>query len=316
MKGVFFNSKNTFARICIIVGGILITLFTARIFVNSESLLHIDDIPFAIVCICFGMIAVAFGVLLTQFNRGAYVTVTGDHISAKYNWNKRIMFYFNEIAFVDSQPFTLSIRTKDGKRYVIIALINSDVICDAIRKKMPLEIDKTITKETLLSEIDLLRAKRKKEMIGLVVSIILMILNILLCAFLTDEKELSYFTHNDWIVFAIFCVTEILIFAAVFCLTKTCAEKANLLNEKTVLLRKLILLTTPTLPGNLISSYIDGKYKIRATVFGFPNSNDLYFCIEEVDWKYDLVCNYRSPVYTDPEDFKEDLSVDDLIRIK
>lgn len=316
MKGVFFNSKNTFARICIIVGGILITLFTARIFVNSESPLHIDDIPFAIVCICFGMIAVAFGVLLTQFNRGAYVTVTGDHISAKYNWNKKIMLYFNEIAFVGSQTFTLNIRAKNGKRYVIGGLINADTICDAIRKKMPYEVDKTIKKEALIFEIDMLAAKRKKEIIGTVVSIILMFLNIFLCTLLTGEKDMSDFTRNDWIVFVIFCVTEILIVSVTFYFSKIGGEKLNILKEKSALLRIFVIFTTPTLPGNLVSSYMDSKYETRTTVFGFPNSNDLYFCIEEVDWKYDLVCTYRSPIYSNPEDFKEDLTVDNLIKIK
>lgn len=316
MRGVFFKNKNTFAIICIVVGVTIIALFTAHIFSGAENPLHTNDMAFTIVCSCLGLIPIVFGVLVMLHNRGSCLTVTENHISAKYNWNKKIMFYFNEIAFVDSQPFTLIIRTKSGKRYVIAGLINAQQICDTIRKKMPLEIDKAVTKESLLSEINLLPAKRKKEIIFLIIFNILNFLNILFCVFLTGEKDLTDFTRNDWIVFVIFCVTETLIFGAVFYFGKAVGEKSNLLNEKTVLLRKLILLTTPTLTGNLISSYIDSKYKIRATVFGFPNSNDLYFCIEEVDWKYDLVCTYRSPVYTDPEDFKEDLSVDDLIRIK
>ena len=316
MRGVFYNNKNTFAIISIIVGVALTALFAARIFVGNESPKHTDDLSFGIVRICFSLLPIAFGVLLLLFNRGAYVTVTEDHISAKYNWNKKIMLYFNEISFVDSQPFTLSIRAKNGKRYSIIGLLNAHSICDVIRKKMPLEIDKAINKEALLSEIQLLTAKRKKEITCLVISIILMFLNILLCVFLTGEKDTFDFTQNDWIIFTIFCVIEILIVIAIFYLCKISGEKLNILNEKNALLRKLVILTTPPLSGNLISSYMDSKFEIRTTVFGFPNSNDLYFCIEEVDWRFNLICTYRSPIYSDTEEFRENLSVDNLIKIK
>ena len=316
MKGVFFKNTNTFAVFCIIAGAILIILFPIRFFLNTEKPLSADDLIFAIFAVCLGLIALASGVLLMLFNRGAYLTVTEDHISAKYNWNKKIMVYFNEIDFVGSQHFALNIRAKNGKQYVIAGLINADLICGIIRKKMPLEIDKNVTKEALLSEIDLLRAKRKKEIIGLISSIIIMILNVFLCAFLTGWKDFSVFTKIDWLIFILFLVAELLIIIVTFIVAKKSGEKLNILNEKSVFLRKLILLTTPFLPGNLISSYMDSKYETRTTIFGFPNSGELYFCVEEIDWKYDLVCSYRSTIYSDSEDFNEDLSVEDLIQIK
>ena len=59
-------------------------------------------------------------------------------------------------------------------------------------------------------------------------------------------------------------------------------------------------MTAPIQPGNAIKLLIDDDIyaSIRLTIFGYPNSDNVYFTVEQVNRNYEIECIHTSRVYT------------------
>ena len=315
MDGIFLKKKTAlFANILgIVAGTFLILLFTFLMFADSETTTNADTLLGSIIAICFGVVIIALCIFLMLFNHGAYLTITENHVEAKFNRNQKIICFYSEIAFVDSNLFSLFIKLKSGKQYTILNLQNAEQICDAIRKKTYTGTDTLICKENLFSEIKFLIEKRNRKIVLLIALAIFMFLNIFLCVFLTNGKELSDFSYSDWIYFVFFVVTECCAVIVLCYVANQAGKTLPVLHEKKASLRKLILETAPLLSGNLLGAYMDSTYQIRVTVFGYPNMEDVYFCVEKVDKNYNLICIFQSPIVSNIEEIKPML--DEFIKI-
>lgn len=304
VDGVFFKKKISliYNILGIAAGVVLILLFSFLLIVDSERTADTTvGITFLII---LGVGSIAMCVLSMVFNRNAYFHIREDHISARFNWNTRIVCYFDEIDFVEWKLYSLSLKLKGGKRYTVFNLANAEILCDVIRKKIQPYQDTAMDKETLLSQIRLLTIQRKKEISCLAGLGVLMVIDIILCVFLTGGKDLSDFIPKDWMLFFIFAALEVGMVILLFIIANKCGKKLPVLNELKTDVQRLILEMTPTLPGNLLNVYIDSSYQVRATVFGYPNSEEVYFYIETIDKEYNLTCVYQSPVYSNIEELK------------
>lgn len=61
-----------------------------------------------------------------------------------------------------------------------------------------------------------------------------------------------------------------------------------------------ILQTTPVQPGNAIKLYIDDDVysSIRLTIYGYPNSDEVYFTVEQVNQSFEIERIHTSRVYS------------------
>lgn len=63
--------------------------------------------------------------------------------------------------------------------------------------------------ETLIEQMNNLKAARKKEILYVCVSMAFMFINVFVTVFLTGERELYEFSSMDWVIFAIMGAIEI-----------------------------------------------------------------------------------------------------------
>lgn len=65
------------------------------------------------------------------------------------------------------------------------------------------------------------------------------------------------------------------------------------------LLHQILLMTSPVLPGNALKMFVDDDLhaSFRLTVYGYPNSDDVYFTVEQVSPDYELICVHQSRIY-------------------
>lgn len=72
-------------------------------------------------------------------------------------------------------------------------------------------------------------------------------------------------------------------------------------------IQREIIETSPLLQGDIIAVYTDDDYTIRVTVYGYPHQSGVYYLVQEMDSKYNLMCAYLSGTYESPEELLEGL---------
>lgn len=285
MDGYFRVKKfSKYSNIVGIISGLsLIVLFGFLMFVDLT--MTIDDIIGGIFFIIFGFFAFCFSSISLFYNSNAFLHMENNRITARFNWKTKLECDYSEIVFIEYGFYTLFIRLRNGKQYTIHNIENAESICFEIRKKLYDSI--TINdKEKLHSEMIKLSAIRKNQLILIILGIVIIFVSIFVCATYTGEKELSDFTKNEWLIFIIFVVWELLITSFVFYISNKCGKILPVINEKRGKFKKLILESEPTPSGNVKLIYIDNDLTCRLTVYEIPSANDVYYIVEELDKNY------------------------------
>ena len=310
MEGIFISNKISVAyNICGIAAGILLIAALPFFSIVDNSVTFETTLGLAFL----GLMVTVACIASLLFNKGAYLTIDENGISAKFGWKSKLKCGYSEIAFSEYGINSLTILLKNRKRYTILNLSNADEICGEIRKHISTPISETITKEDLQNEFFMIRKKRTKWAALTASFCGLMFLLILPAVLLTDEKEMSEFAQSDWIIFITFIVLEVLALIATMFFANKCGKLNPEINEKRAMLKKEILKTAPLPPGNLLQVYMDCDYIARAVIFGYPHTEDVYFIVQAIDKKYNLVTTYSSKVFSTIEELKPML--DELIQI-
>lgn len=301
MEGIFGKQKFTkvYNVIGLISGVFLVLLFGFFIFIGEYSTL--DDAVISCFFVCFGFfVSILCGISL-YVNRKAYIHVDDQKISAFCHFGLSLECDLSDVSSVSYGGTGLNIQLKSGKKYNLMNLENAYEIGRYIQKRIFAKHAISLDKDELMSAIPPLRRKRKQEGVSSIICFLLIFPGIFITAALTGWKELHEFRSDDWIVFSIMLGVGVLV-VFVFCiLLRKYLLHTDDLNKMQGTLYQIILKTAPVQPGNAIKLFIDDDSyaSIRLTVYGYPNSDEVYFTVEQVNQRYEIECIYTSGVYSD-----------------
>ena len=140
------------------------------------------------------------------------------------------------------------------------------------------------------------------------IGIALMFVYIFATAILTEWKDLSEFNKNERLGFYIFCIAEAITFFVTMLIANKTGKKILSIEKTQYDVRKRIIETSALLLGNVIKIYSDEEYRIRVTLFGYPNSDSVYYTVESIGYDYLLNKVNESQILEDtkhlPEEFE------------
>ena len=295
-----FKKKSIWNIVTLLCGLILIGLFIFIGYVDSEA-----TVSNLLTGIVFGLIICLFSVICLFFNFKAYLSIDNGHIRGKYHYFGKIDCRVSDVDFALGQMNTLSIQLKDGKCHTIFGIENPFVLCSEILRNMIFEAGKS--PKEMIESLDKLKSEKKKYIIQVCFGLALMFINIFITVFLTGEKELNEFRAVDWMIFAVMGAVEVAIIGVTFYFAQK-AGKCNIpIHKQKYAIRRAIIETESLLPGNVLKVFADENYIGRITLFGYPNSNNIYYTVEEFASDYNLSKAYDSEIYEDIEQISSGL---------
>lgn len=289
-----FKKKSIWNMVTLLCGLFLIGLFIFLGYVDSEA-----TVSTLLTGIVFGLIICVFSVICLFFNFKAHLLIDNGYIKGRYHYFGKIDCHISDVDFALWQTNTLFIQLKGGKCHTIVGIENPFVLCSEILRNMTFQAD--ASPKEMIESLDILKSEKKKYMIQVCFGLALMFINIFITVFLTGEKELNEFSTIDWIIFAVMCAVEVAIIGVTFYFAQK-AGKCNIpIHKQKYAIRRAIIETESLLPGNVLKVFADENYIGRITLFGFPNSNSVYYTVEEYASDYNLDKVYESEIYEDVE---------------
>lgn len=309
MDGVFCKQRfyKVYNILGLVSGVFLVLLFGYFICIGEYDTL--DTMIASWFFACFGLlISILCGVSL-YVNGKAYIHVDEQGISAFCHFGLPLKCGFSDISSVSYGGTGLNIQLKNGRKYSLMNLENAYQTGKYIQRRIPRKAAASQNKEELMTAILLLGKKRKCEGITAVGCFLLLIPGIILTAALTGWKDLNEFTSDDWPVFAVMaCAGVIMIAVGCFLLRKFLLHTDGL-NKMQGELTQILLKTSPVRPGNPLKLFLDDDVhaSIRLTVYGYPNSDEVFFTVERIDCNFEIVCVHESRVCSGMEELAPEI---------
>lgn len=302
MDGVFKKKKGDMvSNIIMIFSGISLILLFGFIWIVDEEAAIDDDSVFLVV---LGIICICIGVFSGLFNYKAYLHIENNHISARFNWNRRLECGFEKIKSVYCQKDTLTIET--NKSYVILGLKNAYDLCLFIRKNLE-NSDEITDMETIIEEIVTIQGKRKKEVMIVCGCAILMGIGFFVPMVLTGDKEFFEFSRSDWILTATMGLFGIIFLVIMFVVAVPAGEKARYIIGLEDKLRRVIMKNTAVSRKGSIFVYTDIESFWRMIVFGDFENAGVYYIVEAINRNYEVEIIYTSEIFWKMEDLKMEI---------
>lgn len=290
MDGIFARRKTNVWNFLLLICGILfVALYTFLSIVDSDSTNEL--LAFLIV----GILLCIFGSFSLFLNHRAYIHIEEDTIHAKYHWFGKLNCSIDEVAFVFPQNQTLTLLLKSGKRHVIAGIANAWPLSSAIRRQIfNLE---TEAPDSLKKKLDAIHAARKKELFRAIIGIILMFSNIFITVLLTGSREMCGFSKRDWILFASMGIVELLTVIATFYFAVRCGKHLIPIEQLKYRLKGAYVASQPLPSGNAKYIYTDENHSGRIIMYGFPNSESVYYSVQEFVGNFQLKTVHTSEIY-------------------
>lgn len=296
-----FHKQHFGSKVCFTCGLFLVILFAFLKYADSQAG---NDTYFGIL---FGVGISVCGLISLQFNRKAFVKIENHHISAEYHWFGKLDCSLDDIAFSSAQINTLSILLKSGKRYVIMGIQNPWPLSSAIRREI-FSIEKE-TPDVLYQQLNALKTVRKRELYWVIGGGTFLFVNILITVLLTGGRELQNFEKLDWTFFTGMGLIELLTLISTFYMAQRCGKKLLPMEQIQYRLKGALIASCPLPAGNVKWVYTDENCTGRIIVFGFPNDESVYYCVQEFAGNGGLETVFTSKVYESQEDLpSEDFS--------
>lgn len=301
MDGIFGKQRFTkfYNFIGLISGVSLAFLFGFFIYLGEFSTL--DYVIIACFFVCFGIfISILCGISL-YVNQKAYIHVDDYRISAFCHFGLSLECDYSDVSSVSYGGTGLNIQLMNGKKYNLMNLTNAYQIGKHIQRRISVNPAFSLDRDELISAIPPLRKKCTYEGVASIICFLLIFPGILLTAALTNWKDLHEFSSNDWTVFSIMLGIGVIVVVACCILLRKYLLHIDELNKMQGTLYQIILKTAPVQPGNAIKLFIDddGHSSIRLTIYGYPNSDEAYFIVEQVNQNFEIECIHTSRVYSD-----------------
>lgn len=300
MDGVFGKHRlTTIYNIIGLVSGVFLVLLFG-FFICTGEYVTLDDQIASLFFVCFGLfISILCGVSL-YVNRKAYIHVDEQGISAFCHLGLSLECHISDVSNVSYDGMGLNIQLKTGKKYSLMNLENAYQIGKYIQKRIPRKSMVFQDKNKLMTAILPLRKQRKYEGIGSISCFLLLIPGILLTAALTGWKALQDFTSTDWTIFAVMACFGVITIAVACILLRRFLHHTDNLHIIHSALYQALLRTSPVGPGNALKLFIDDDVNasIRLTVYGYPNSKEVYFTVERINQNYEIERIQESKIYS------------------
>lgn len=309
MDGVFCKQGFTkvYNIIGLVSGAFLTLLFGFFICIGEFSTL--DDVIIAYFFICFGIFISILCSISLYVNRKAHIHVDEHKISAFCHYGLSLECELSDVSSVSYGGTGLNIQLKSGKKYNLMNLNNAYQIGKYLQKRLFVKPTISLDKDKLIATITPLRKKRKREGISSIFCFLLIFPGIFLTAALTGWKDLHEFSSNDWTIFSIMLGVGVFVVVIFSILLRKCLLHTDELNKMQGMLYQTILQTAPVQSGNAIKLFIDDDIyaSIRLTIFGYPNSDEVYFTVEGVNQSYEIECIHTSRVYPNIEELTSEV---------
>ncbi len=299
MDGIFYKGSLRVYNIIGLIAGVFLILFFGFI-LCAEPYDAGEDLFGSIFFMCFGALVAVFCGISLYVDHKAFIHADDSRVKAFCHFGLSLSCEISEIESVSYTGMELTLKLKTGRRYSLIYMKNAYDVGRYIRRRLPRKTEKTQSKETLLAETMRLTQMWKQCGSALILSFVLWFAGIILTVWMTDWKDMSEFTRNDWVIFAAMTGICLIVMIVIVLLTRKTARLNVLLNEKRRLLARAILFGTPLRSGNVVAVFVDDVDDIglRMTVYGYPNAEDVYYIVEQADRHGQLVCTHESHIYS------------------
>lgn len=309
MDGVFCKQRFTtvYNTIGLISGIFLVLLF--GFFICSGEYNTLDDLIVSCFFVCFGLfISILCGISL-YVNRKAYIHVDEQKISAYCHLGLSLECGLSDVNNVSYSYTGLNIQLKNGKEFNLMNLENAYQIGKYIQRRLPSKSTVPHDKDKLIAAIPSLRKKRKCEGIASICCFLLLFPGIFLTSALTGWKDLQEFSSYDWTVFTIMAGIGAIIVIMFCILLRSYLLHTDELNKMQGTLYQSILHTAPVQPGNAIKLYIDDDVyaSFRLTVYSYPNSDEVYYTVEQVNQNFEIERIHESRIYTNIHELAQEI---------
>lgn len=214
----------------------LLFIFSGSFIAIRFSLWGIEEIQSShisscIFCFTFAVLGLLFGFLsifIFRFNRKAFLKIEDGKIDAEFGWEQELHIELNDITNAENQGKHLKLFL-DSNVIWIYDLINAKDLCQYILSR----ISKS-SNPVNIEEVKHRHQKSKKSYICYLVATIItgafLFVNIGWCVFLTEGKDLAYFSKSDDVIFLAFAFAEIFTVILTFLLASKCGKKLEIFN--------------------------------------------------------------------------------------
>lgn len=290
MEGVFIQRNKTNLWIIILLCG---AVFIARYFYLRVAEPAADK---SLIYLVIGILLCAVVTPFMLFNRGSYIRIDESTVKARYHFFGKLDCNIKDIEFVLPQVNTLSILLKNGKRHVIVGVINSWELSNHLRLQC-FEIERELP-DTIRQKLSLAQTARWREIRLALIGIVLMFAAITASVLLTGGRDTYDFTKTDHVVSAVmYCVGSISLIG-----TFLVAERAGKLllpiEQLNYRLRGAVIVSSPLPTNNAIAAYTDWDHSGRVVLCGFPNDESVYYCLQKFTENFELETTYTSKIYS------------------
>lgn len=285
-----FKKRSFWNYFCQFGGLFLIGLF---IFISYKD--QTATIGGILTGVIIGTIIFTLSTVFMFFNFKAYLSIEDGRIMGKYHWFGKIDCDISDVAFALPQINTLSILLKNGKRHVIMGIENPWPLATEIRRQtFALESEDP---GPLHKKLEFEQTARKKKLFWVLGGIAMMFVNIFIAVALTGGRDMYDFSKLDWILFASMGVLELATVVLTFYFAKQCGKYLLPIEYLKFRLKSAYIASQPLPSGNAKRIYTDENHVGRIIVYGFPNDESVYCCVQEFIGNFELKTTRISEIY-------------------
>lgn len=271
MEGILARSTRG-GTLILLSGIVLVALYILGEFVDRSA-------PGGLLALLvLGCLFCGIGIFLLTMNAGAYIHIDQGGIQARYHWFGRLTCSMEQVAFAQPQINALVILLKNGKRHMIVGVTNAAGLAYRIRKQI--FSPETESPDSLREKLAQLQTARKKVVWWAIGGMGGMFAVIFLAAAVTGGRELEDFSARDWTVFWIMAGVELLVVVGDFWLAYRAGKTMLPIQQLQYRLHGAVIANQALPPGQMVSVYTDANCKGRIVLYGFPNSESVYYCVQ------------------------------------
>ena len=292
MDGIFIKKKTEIIGMTLAAAAGAVSILIAVYALLFDKDASEDFIWFAKMILILGLVAFLINGILLYLKKRSFIHVSEEGIRAFSLNGAYLECGYNDFDRVDWIGPGLTVWMKNGKKYSWIDLENSEELSRYIRKRLVPENDASPGIDEMVAEVKMLKGKRdrgrRSTFLWLIITVSLVILWIILMN-VKDTVAIVplLLAAAAGAVFIIFCVIFV---------------RANEdLHEKDKRLKQKILAGDPIRSGKVLDHYIDEDISgpFRVVVYGFSDSEDVFYVVENVNSQYEVERVFESSVFSD-----------------
>lgn len=298
--------KKTYSGIILILSGICLSgLFLFIRIVDSEAT---NALLWGVGA---GVLFILLGICVLIVKRNVYISAIGNRVQARNQLLSKLDCDISEVDTVVDGYMSIEILLKNGRNFVIMGVVNSEVIGEYIRSRIKTDVGQPVS--GLIDELKQFQSKRKSSLLATIGAILMLFVNIFVLVALTDARDLNQFNPSDWQKMLVMGIVELITLSVAFWFAGRSGKYLRTIQRLKYRINRTLVETEPLPAGNAELVLTDDHYGGRIVVCGFPNDTGIYFIVQEVTGKYCLETIHTSAILEDYSHLPPEL--DDMLDI-